>query len=134
MNPRLFEPLGIQRPTWETDPQGFNFGAGGIFLCVSELAKFIQLHLQGGLWGKRRILTEEWVKEATAKQVEGDYKGHGYGYLFWRGPGNTYRADGKYGQYGVAVPDKKAVIAVNAEFHGKDELLNHIYETIITAL
>ena len=35
LTPRLFEPLGITAPTWETDPLGYSFGAGGLFLCVS---------------------------------------------------------------------------------------------------
>lgn len=48
--PHLFAPLHITRPTWETDPQGNVFGAGGLFLCVSELAKFAQLYLQNGSW------------------------------------------------------------------------------------
>ena len=28
--PRLFKPLGIARPTWELDPYGHVFGAGGL--------------------------------------------------------------------------------------------------------
>ena len=40
LTPRLFKHLGIKRPTWETDPLGNSFGAGGLFLTLSELHKF----------------------------------------------------------------------------------------------
>ncbi len=44
--PRFFAPLGIHRPTWETDPLGYTFGAGGLFLTLSELHKLGVLYLQ----------------------------------------------------------------------------------------
>ena len=44
--PRLFRPLGIRRPTWECDPMGLSFGAGGLFLTLSELHKLGLLYLQ----------------------------------------------------------------------------------------
>ena len=31
LTPRLFSHIGIKRPTWETDPLGNSFGAGGLF-------------------------------------------------------------------------------------------------------
>lgn len=39
LTPRLFSKLGIKRPTWETAPLN-SFGAGGLFLTLSELHKF----------------------------------------------------------------------------------------------
>ena len=35
--PRMFTPMGIQLPTWENDPNGQTFGAGGLFLTIDEL-------------------------------------------------------------------------------------------------
>jgi len=32
--PRVFEPLDILRPTWECDPEGNTFGAGGLMLGI----------------------------------------------------------------------------------------------------
>lgn len=134
MMPRLFSPMGIRLPTWEVDPWGYTFGAGGLFLTVSEVAKFAQLYLQEGRWDGKQILTADWVRESTSKQVENGRDSYGYGYLFWRGPSNSYRCDGKYGQYGIVVPDKNAVIAVNSECREQDGLLSMIYETVVPAL
>ena len=126
LTPRLFEPLGIVRPTWEADPLGYTFGAGGLFLCVSELARFGQLLLQHGNWNGRQLPPEEYVSEATRKQA--DNGGEGYGYLFWRGARNSFRADGKYGQFAVVFPDDNAVIATNAECREQGKLLDFLME------
>ena len=68
--PRLFEPLGIRLPTWEVDPNGLTFGAGGLFLNIDELHLFGQLLLQKGFWKGKQVLPENWVAQSTAKQVE----------------------------------------------------------------
>ena len=111
--PRLFQPLGIRRTCWEPDPQGNTFGAGGLFLGVSELARFGQLLLQDGNWDGHQLIPADYIREASSVQV--DNGSFGYGYLFWRGPWDSYRADGKYGQLAIVLKKENAVIAVNAE-------------------
>jgi CubicO group peptidase (beta-lactamase class C family) len=130
--PRLFAPLDIRRPLWETDPAGCTFGAGGLFLSVSELAKFALLYAAKGNWQGKQILSPEWIEESTASHIDNGHEG--YGYLFWRGPDNSYRADGKYGQFGIVVPDRGAVVAVNAESRDGAALLHHVHDTVIRAL
>src|SRR6267142_1410306 len=50
LRPRLFEPLGIDRPTWETSPQGITVGGYGLSVRTEDIAKFGQLYLQKGQW------------------------------------------------------------------------------------
>lgn len=126
LTPRLFAPMGIQRPTWETDPQGFTFGAGGLFLCISELLKFGRLLLQKGQWDGRQLVPEAYLQEAAKKQIENGEQG--YGYLFWRGERDSFRADGKYGQYALVFPEEDAVICTNAELLDQRKLLDFLME------
>lgn len=126
LTPRLFAPMGIRRPTWETDPQGYTFGAGGLFLCVSELLLFGRLLLQKGQWEGKQLIPAEYLEQASARQIENG--ADGYGYLFWRGKRNSYRADGKYGQYAIVFPDENAVICTNAELPDQRKLLDFIME------
>lgn len=126
LRPRLFQPLGIENPLWETDPMGLTFGAGGLFLCTSELLKFGLLLLQNGSWGGRQLIPRDYLAEATGKRVENGAEG--YGYLFWRGKHHSYRADGKYGQYALVVPEENAVLAVSAECHRQGDLLEFLME------
>ena len=128
LTPRLFAPLGIVAPTWEIDPKGYSFGAGGLFLCVSELLRFGELLLNGGKWNGKQLIPKDYVNEATRKQVENG--GEGYGYLFWRGAHNSFRADGKYGQYAIVFPDENAVLAVNAECRDQSRLLEFLNENL----
>jgi len=130
--PRLFEPMGIRRPVWETDPLGYTFGAGGLFLCMTELMKFGQLLLQEGNWEGRQLVPSAYIKEASVKQVDNGKEG--YGYLFWRGPYDSYRADGKYGQLAIVLPEKNAVIAINAESRDAEEMMNCCMDTIVPQL
>ena len=101
LTPRLFAKLGIKRPTWETDPLGNSFGAGGLFLTLSELHKFGLFYLNKGKWNGKQILSEKWIEEST-KAADVGY----YGYLFWRGEYNSFRADGKYSQISMILPKK----------------------------
>ena len=48
LGPRLFQPLGISTPKWETSPQGITIGGYGLFLRTEDIAKFGQLYLQNG--------------------------------------------------------------------------------------
>lgn len=130
--PRLFEPMGIQLPTWETDPCGNTFGAGGLFLTIDELHKFGLLYQQKGRWNGKQLLPEEWVKESTRKQVDNGREG--YGYLFWRGRNDSYRADGKYEQYTIVYEDKNAVVTACAESRMNGKVLKLIEEYIYPQL
>ena len=133
LTPRLFAKLGIRRPTWEVDPQGYTFGAGGLFLTVEELARFGLMYLNGGVYEGQRILPEEWVRESAKVQVENHGEkdgGCGYGYLFWHGRHDSFRADGKYGQVALILPEKRAVVAYNAESRAQQELLDIVWEHV----
>ena len=106
LTPRLFSKLGIKRPTWEIDPLGNSFGAGGLFLTLSELHKIGLFYLNKGKWNGKQILSEKWIAESTkAADV-----GHS-GYLFWRGEYDSFRADGKYSQISMILPQKNAVVS-----------------------
>lgn len=132
LTPRLFDHLGITRPTWEVDPVGYTFGAGGLFWTLSELHSFGQFYLQKGAWQGKQLLDPAWVEESSKKQV--DNGAFGYGYLFWRGQRNTYRADGKYGQLSIVCPDKDAVISVVCECRDGKALDSAIFEELYPQL
>lgn len=129
LTPRLFSHLGIRKPTWETDPLGYSFGAGGLFLSLSELHKFGLFYLNKGKWNGRQLLSSAWIDESTRQQSTGPY-----GYLFWRGKYNSYRADGKYCQYSIVFPDKNAVISMLSECRDSDTLMTAIYEELFPQL
>ncbi len=134
LTPRLFKPLGIRRTVWEEDPQGFTFGAGGLFLTISELHKLGLLYLQDGVWDGRQILSPQWIGESLRKHVENDKNPYGYGYLFWGGDKNSFMANGKYGQYTMIFRDKHAVISLFAESRDTGRLERTVIEDVYREL
>lgn len=137
--PRLFEPMGIPRPQDEKDPLGNTFGAGGLQLNVSELAKLGLLYLQKGQWQGRQLIPASWVEEASHSFIvsdQGDGEiGTDYGYLFWIMPDGMFRADGKYGQYCIVVPQKNAVIAINSmQIEDEKKVLRAAVKTLLPLL
>lgn len=130
--PRLFKPLGIYRPTWETDPLGRTFGASGLMLTIDELARFGQLYLQNGNWNGKQLVPAAWVKESTSVQI--DNGSYGYGYQFWAGPHGSFRADGMYAQLSILMRDKNAVVTTVAESRHADKLIEAVFEEIYPQL
>ena len=118
LTPRLFEPLGIDRPFWETDPRGIEAGGWGLMLKSMDLAKFTLLYQQGGKWHGKQILPEGWAETATcyhtaSRTGENSDSSEGYGYCFWRNGGykKSYRADGMFSQFGIVFEDLDACLA-----------------------
>ena len=111
---------------------GRTFGAGGLFLTLSELHTFGQFYLQNGQWNGKQLLDPEWVKASTSKQV--DNGAYGYGYLFWGGEQGTFRADGKYGQLSILCRDKDAVITVVCECRDGAALNRAIFDQLYPQL
>lgn len=118
--PRIFEPLGIEKPFWESDGKGNNAGGWGLYMKSEDLAKFFLPYIHGGKWKDgTQIIPEIWVKEATRKQVDSVSDGYidnmmGYGYQFWRNPvPNSYRADGLFGQRCFMFPEYDALVVLN---------------------
>ncbi|MBR4133452.1 MAG: serine hydrolase, partial [Bacteroidales bacterium] len=153
LTPRLFEPLHIDIPVWDESPQGINAGGWGLQLKTEDMAKFGQLFLQKGIWNGKRLLSEEWIAEASKYQVpsvpagtrpdEVEAKGLtkdnctfllGYGYQMWMCPENAYRADGARGQYIIIAPDYDAVIAVTANSGNLQAEQDLIYKYLFPAL
>ena len=143
LKPRLFEPLGIQNPDWPSSPEGNSLGGYGLNLCTEDIAKFGQLYLQKGKWNGKQLLPENWVQQATGKQVPNDQEGHskigidwvqGYGFQFWRCTHNAFRGDGANGQLCVVIPEKDVVIAITADTNKFQDEMNAIWDKLFPAL
>src|ERR1700736_5331830 len=65
LKPRLFEPLGVDHPTWETSPQRISAGGFGLSIRTEDIARFGQLYLQKGQWHGKQLVPEAWVEAAN---------------------------------------------------------------------
>jgi len=141
LEPRLFEPLGIENATWKESPQGITAGGIGLSIKTEDIARFGQLYLQKGVWQGRQLLPETWVEEATSYQVSNgdgvqmDWT-QGYGYQFWRCRHGAYRGDGVFGQYCIVMPEQDAVLAITSglDVFDMQQLLNLVWELLLPAM
>lgn len=139
LQPRLFGPLGIEKPTWETSPQGISAGGYGLSIRTEDIARFGQLYLQKGKWNGQQLVPKAWIEEATARQTsngsnpDSDWD-QGYGYQFWRCRHGVYRGDGAFGQYCIVLPEHDAVIAITSGVGNMQAVLNVVWDKLLPAL
>lgn len=143
--PRIFQPLGIPEPQWDSDVNGISIGCSGLYLKARDLSKFGQLLLNHGVWNKKQLIPADYIAEATKSQIDtsefneyfatADHK-QGYGYQIWMNSyPNSYRMDGLYGQYVVILPDKNAVVTyVSNEPSNMTGVLELTWNTMIDKL
>lgn len=139
LQPHLLEPLGIEGATWESCPRGVNVGGWGMKIKTEDIAKFGQLYLQKGLWYGRRLLSEDWVEEATSKHIANDSNqnidwAQGYGYQFWRCRHGAYRGDGAFGQYCIVMPEQDAVAAITSGIGDMQPVLDLVWEHLLPSM
>lgn len=141
LTPRLFEPLGIGKPTWDKSPQGVAIGGYGLYLRTEDIAKFGQLYLQKGMWNGRQLIPAEWITQGTSKQVDNDKAPsagnpdwrQGYGFQFWQCRHGAYRGDGKEGQFCIVLPKQDVVIAITAKTGNRQRKLDLVWEHLLPA-
>jgi CubicO group peptidase (beta-lactamase class C family) len=142
LKPRLFGPLGIENPQWASSSEGNSIGGSGLKLCTEDVAKLGQLYLQKGKWNGKQLISQQWVQQATSKQVPNEQESHakigldwrqGYGFQFWQCTHDAFRGDGAGGQFVVVIPDKDAVVAITADTGNMQGELNAIWDKLLPA-
>ena len=85
-------------------------------MTPTDMAKFGQLYLAGGVWQGRQVVPADWVATSTAGHVDtGNSTWPGYGYQWWvmdAGGHPAFAAVGFAGQLIEVVPDLDLVVVV----------------------
>lgn len=121
LTPRLFEPLGIDIPAWETSPSGVEAGGWGLFIKTEDLAKFVTCYQHDGKFGRKQVIPKEWVRLTRKRHADNSTVNTapdcqcGYGYCVWHCAGAAaYRMDGMFSQFGFVFKDRDASIILTA--------------------
>lgn len=137
LTPRLFEPLGFDRCSWETCPRGIEKGGWGFNVTLEDAAKLGLLYMNKGVFNGKRILSEEYCSLATSVRIptpNGEAK-RGYGYQIWMnelGDG-AFNFSGVFGQFVFCFPKYDAIVAVyagNSRLIGRSPLLKYVQELL----
>ena len=145
LKPRLFEPLGIAEPRTGRCPRGIPIGGSGMYMTTNDIAKLGQLYLQKGVWQGKRLLSAEWIAEATSKRISicndppvdwqqsPDWQ-QGYGYQFWCCRHGAYRGDGAFGQFCIVMPAQDAVVAITSGAEIMPPVLQLVWDHLLPAM
>jgi CubicO group peptidase (beta-lactamase class C family) len=140
----LFQPLGIVKFDWNTDPQGYPCTGGthgGLRMRARDLAKFGFLFLNEGRWQERQVVPRDWVIRATTGQVEA-HPPFQVGYLWWTGEyklkGHTLRHfyGAGYGGQSISMIPELDLMVVFTAWSRPDEanIIGPLFMTISAAL
>ncbi len=80
---KLFSPLAIQSAVWATTPEGGTDTGGHLELTARDFHQIGVLIANGGTYGERRILDQQWLREMIGVQTDVYERRSRYGYLWW---------------------------------------------------
>ena len=109
----LFAPLGIIEASWDTNPQGIDFGYSRLWLKPRDMAKIGWLYLSNGRWDNIQVVPAAWVNSSVQGQVKAESVFSHYGYQWWVGDG-FYAAVGASGQFIFVTPEENLVAVITA--------------------
>lgn len=162
---RIADPIGMRPAHWTWGKYGsldgvpVNGGAGNhqghVLITAQELARFGHLYLNRGRWKDRQLLSEKWVKEATAPQVPAShalksaaFDGRGvYGYNWWTNgigpsgtrkwpaaPAGTFAASGFNNNDMFVIPEWRMVVVRLGQDQNGCEISDETYGTFLSHL
>ena len=102
--------------TWGVDPQGIHTAPFGLAIRPLDMLAIGGLLLQQGRWHGVPVVSQEWVRQATAAHVQGGRGSEEYGFFWWVGRADgspAYFAAGHGGQLIEVVPDRDLVVVVS---------------------
>jgi len=118
---RLGDPLGIDIPKWNRDPQGRYVGGNDMRLSPLSMLRLGEMYRRGGEWKGTRILTRDWINSSWTAYGNSLETGHGYGFGWFIWPvqiqgeiRDVYYARGYGGQMIYIVPDLALTVVITS--------------------
>lgn len=117
LSEKIWSKLGMQADAswWLQSPDGLEIGGSGLSATLRDYARLGLFWLNDGVIRTdsktQRVLPPGWMQAASSRQLIGG-KTIDYGYMLWPMHGNSYAAEGIFGQYLFVDPDKQLVVAM----------------------
>lgn len=133
LNEKLFRHMGtFKTATILKTKSDDSWGDSAMVCTLRDVASFGQLVMNYGVYDGKRLMGEEYLREATNNQVSNREDGHfhflhqGYGYQIWRVQNNGFAFVGMGDQLTLCYPDKDLLFAFVSDNQGNDFLRPYI--------
>lgn len=138
---RVLGPIGAGPIAWEEWPAGRDIGYSGAYVTTDTIARLGLLLLRRGRWDRTRVLSEQWVTEATSVHVATapdaevglSESSFGYGLQHWRSR-HGFRGDGAFGQLCLVLPEQDLVVAYQGQSTDMQALLATVWRHLLPAV
>ena len=133
LNERIFTHLGTFKNAkiLET-PNGDSWGDSAMICTTRDLASFARFVMNYGKHEGKQLMNEEYLRAATAKQVDNRWDihmhvfHHGYGYQIWMGPEDSFAFVGMGDQLAVCIPKYDFIFCCTADNQGNESARDYI--------
>lgn len=117
LSEKVWAPFGMEQDaTWLLGATGHEISGCCIQAATRDLARFGLFVLDDGVIDGRRVVPDDWFREAGSKQADIGEPGRGYGFQWWTFDDGTFAAQGIFGQGILIDPERRLVIASNANW------------------
>ncbi len=112
---------GFENATILKSPDGVSWGDSAMVCTPRALMNFARFVMNLGTWDGERLLSEEYLRQATCTQTPNDlecrkgFNRFGYGYQIWMNEQNGFSFHGMGGQYAICVPKKDFILVCNGD-------------------
>lgn len=126
-------------------PGGYSFGDSGVMCTSRDLLTFARFVMDGGTIDGVRYMNEDYLIQATKKQVSNGHDGfvaynsYGYGYQIWKAPNDGFAFIGMGDQFAICDREKDFIFIINSDNQGhplssRAILYHALYDLIVNNL
>lgn len=130
---RLFNKMGtFQTAQILQTRNGDSWGDSALLCTARDMVSCARLVLNYGNWYGEQLMSEEYLRAATARQVDNaesyydDVLTQGYGYQIWRTEDNGFCFVGMGDQITVMLPDKDLIFSITSDNQGFDAATKYV--------
>ncbi len=142
---RIFKELGTFKTATILKTRTEDSWGDSALLCTSrDMASFARFVMNYGTWNGKRLMNEEYLRQATSPLVSNDESAwpncfrHGYGYQIWCTEQNGFAFVGMGDQLTVMHPETDTIFVITSDNQGfqpaREMIVNTYFDTIVTPM
>ncbi|NMA94647.1 MAG: serine hydrolase [Clostridiales bacterium] len=137
MREGLLDHIGFSEDAWCIKaPEGYSWGGSGVMATTRDLAKFALVFLNEGKYNGKQLISKEYIKAATTKQIDNNPDStnypwnNGYGYQIWIMKDGAFSFRGMGSQFAFCFPKQDFLFVCTADTQGDVQAGRMIYELV----